>query len=197
MPNAIRQRFVDPSTTARQSARENPADSGKLAPPRAAHRAKRLWLTAPFHFNSKIAPRFKGRSPLLRITGKSGGEIVMRQLCRRFCKIESSRSFLRWNLTLPQIPLQDGSFRTPCPITRNNVIEVFPGCGYIEGISLPLLNLEPCCGSTTKVRYAGSIVVAIALPGWNRPCFEVLNQDVHISEILEVWRKLDFVPNES
>src|SRR5882724_11359127 len=165
----IRQRFVDPQHHG-SAFRLGESQPLRKLRHRAAHCAKRLRITAQFHFQQQIAPVQGAFSSGLGYGTR--GEIVMRQLCRLFRKIESGRRFPPKNLTLPF----KSRSRTVLPSLSVNwqctSIEVFPVTVVtLRAISLPFLNPRTVLRSTTRSVTPAALWSPSRYTCWNPPCF--------------------------
>src|SRR6266404_2669870 len=180
-----------PSTTARHSGSENPSRSVSCATaPRTAQSVSGLLRNSIF--NSKLR-RFKG-------TFSSGlgygtrGEIVMRQLCRFFCKIESGPEVSAQEPHFAvQIPLQDGLAILVRKLAMNVNRGLPRDCCYIAGHLAAFLEPPNRAVKYDQVRYRGSVVVAIAVHVLEPTLLLKLLNQILVERKLEVRGQLDLV----
>src|SRR5712664_4580836 len=189
--NDIRQRFVDPEHYG-SAFRLGESQPLRKLRHRAAHRAKRLWITAQFHFQQQIAPVQGAFSSGLGYGTR--GEIVMRQLCRLFCKIESGPEVSAEELHFAvQIPLQDGLAILVRKLAMNVNRGLPPDGCYIAGHLAAFLEPTNRAVKYDQVGYPGSIVVAIAVHVLEPALFLKLLDQILVKRELEVRGQLDLV----
>src|SRR6267378_5650202 len=159
---------------------------------RAAHRAKRLRITAQFHFQQQIAPVQGVFSSGLG--NGTRGEIVMRQLCRFFCKIESSPEVSAQEPHFAvHIPLQDGLAVLVRKLAMNVNRSLPLNCCYIAGHLAAFLEPPNRAAKYDQVRCRGSIAVAIAVHVLEPALFLKLLDQILIERKLEVRGQFDLV----